>query len=189
MTFTKQLYSATAIGAVLAAMALPASAQSDASDGITASDLGVDKRIEDQSAANETGMDSETSGDDATMTAEGENATGNPASDGVNTLTAESEFTDEKLDAFVTTALEIQDVRNDYAQQVSEAESEAAAELLVEQARVEMMNVVENAENITAEEYMAIGTAAQTDPVLANRLTAMFEAEMDDDGAGEEDQS
>ena len=54
---------------------------------------------------------------------------------------------------------------------------------------LEMVAAIENADDITLEEYSEIGNAAQEDPALAKRLTAMFRAELGLPEEGAEDQS
>ena len=168
MTF-RTLTTATAIAAMFALSGAPAFA---ASHGMT----------EDDATDMQDGMNT---GDE--VQAEG----GAETDDG--TMTAGTGFTDAQLDAFVTAALDLRAIREDYARQIAEAADEAAAEALVVEAEAEMLAAVEATDDITPEEYMAIGNAAQTDPELAERLTARFEAEMqmpgEDDGGGADDDS
>jgi len=95
--------------------------------------------------------------------------------------TGGDKFTDEELTAFVTAALDVWNVREDYAAQIAEAEDEAAALALVAEAEAEMVAAVEEADDITIERYTEIGTAAETDPVLAARLNEMISAEVGDE--------
>jgi len=154
---------ATAIGAILALLALPLAAQTG-DDEVTAGDLGVDRQIEAQ-ASEDAGA------------AEDEMAAGDE--------TGGDRFTDEELTAFVTAALDVWNVREDYAAQIAEAEDEAAALALVAEAQAEMVAAVEEADDITIERYTEIGTAAEEDPVLATRLNEMISAEV----SGEPDDS
>lgn len=165
MTLKTGMPVATSFGAIMALLTMPAVAQVTDDGDLTASDLGVDTELQAEAGATE----AETEGDAA--------------------MTAESEYSDEKLNAFVAAALGVRDVRDDYARQIAEVTDEAAAEALVAEAQAEMVAAIENAEDITLEEYSAIGNAAQTDPELAERLTALFEAEVGEMDGEDEDQS
>lgn len=173
MTF-RTLTSATAITAMLAISSVPALATSHATeeDGMMDMDGGM---------ATDGRMDGMQAQEDGEM----------GDADG-GTMMAGTEFTDEQLDAFVTAAMDMREIREDYAQQIAEAADESAAEALVIEAQEKMLAVVEETDSITPEEYVAIGSAAQTDAELAARLSARFEAEMqvpgeDGDGEAEDD--
>lgn len=157
MTSKSDMTTATAIGAILALIALPLAAQT-VDDEVTAGDLGVDRQVEEAQATEDTGA------------AEDEMAAGDE--------TGGDRFTDEELTAFVTAALDVWSVREDYAAQIAEAEDEAAALALVAEAQAEMVAAVEEADDITIERYTEIGTAAENDPVLATRLNEMISAEV-----------
>jgi len=159
MTSGTDMTTATAIGAILALLALPLAAQT-ADDDMRAGDFGVDRQIEAQA------------GDDA-GSAEDEMAADDES--------GAERFSEEELDAFVTVALDVWDVREDYSAQIAEAEDEAAALALVAEAEAEMVAAVEEADDITIERYTEIGTAAETDPVLAARLNEMISAEVGDE--------
>ena len=159
MTSGTDMTTATAIGAILALLALPLAAQT-ADDDMRAGDFGVDRQIEAQA------------GDDA-GSAEDEMAADDES--------GAERFSEEELDAFVTVALDVWDVREEYSAQIAEAEDEAAALALVAEAEAEMVAAVEEADDITIERYTEIGTAAETDPVLATRLNEMISAEVGDE--------
>lgn len=91
---------------------------------------------------------------------------------------AGSEYDEETLRAFVAAAVSVGDLRADYAAQVAEAADEAAAQALIVEAQTEMMKAVEAAEAITVEEYIEIGNAAQSNPELAEWLTAEIRKEV-----------
>ena len=93
-------------------------------------------------------------------------------------------FDDATLQAFVAAALDVRDIRMDYEGRIAEAADETAAEELATEAREEMLQAVENTDNITVEEYMAVGTAAQTDQELAQRLTMLFQEQDGGDVSG-----
>ena len=93
-------------------------------------------------------------------------------------------FTDETLQAFVTAALDVQEVRAEYEGRIAEAADDDAAATLATEARDAMVQAVEDADDITVEEYLAVGSAAEADPLLAERLTAMFQAQQRGDTSG-----
>jgi hypothetical protein len=87
----------------------------------------------------------------------------------------QAQFTDDKLESFLDAAIEVQELTQSYTPRVQAAESEAEQQALVEEANAEIRGAVEDVEGITVEEYVAIGEAAQADPALAQRITAMAE--------------
>ncbi len=96
---------------------------------------------------------------------------------------ATESFEDAQLDAFVMAAIGIADVREEYAAKMASADTadEAALEALALEARSAMLAVIEESDEITLDEYTAIGTAAQSDPALAERLAVMMRTEMEAD--------
>ena len=181
MTFSNGIQGATAIGAVLALTAMPVSAQM--AGGVTASDLGVDLQYEAPEAQQAE------AGEDTQSAQAGDGTSGDGLEPPRQPMVSEGDFTEEQLAAFVAAALDVREVRDNYAQQISTAEDEAAAQALVAEAQAEMVAAIENADDITLEEYSEIGNAAQEDPALAKRLTAMFRAELGLPEEGAEDQS
>lgn len=93
----------------------------------------------------------------------------------------QAEFTEDKLESFVDAAIEVQALTETYVPRVQAAETEAEQQTIAEEANAEIRGAIEDAEGITLEEYVAIGEAAQGDPALAQRITAMVE-----ERAGEE---
>ena len=184
MTFRMTSTTGTAIAA-LVALALPATAQIG-SDKITAGDLGVTTEIQAQTET----ADTAGSGDATVADSETGAEAGSPATGGDGTMMAQDDaatdgtFEDEQLDAFVTAAIGIADVRQEYdAKLASAAETadETELEALALEARTAMLAVIEETDEITLDEYTAIGTAAQSDPALAERLAVMMRTEMDAD--------
>lgn len=85
----------------------------------------------------------------------------------------QAQFSDDKLDSFLDAALEVQTLSESYTPRVQAAENEAEQKALVEEANTAIRGAVEDVEGITVEEYIQIGEAAQADPALAQRITAM----------------
>ena len=111
-------------------------------------------------------------------------ATPVPPAEGTTDQDVAATFDDATLEAFVTAALDVREIRTDYETRIAEAGDQAAAEELATEAREEMLQAVEASGDITVEEYMAVGTAAQSDAALAERLTALFQEQGGDDVTG-----
>jgi hypothetical protein len=77
---------------------------------------------------------------------------------------------DALLDSFVTAALSVSSVAEDYQGRMQAAETDAARQDLATEARQEMISAVEGTEGITVEEYVTIAEAAQTDEALNQRV-------------------
>jgi hypothetical protein len=82
--------------------------------------------------------------------------------------------TDTKLDAFITAALAVNAVRQEYIGQLEGVEDEARAQELIEAANVEIVQAVENADGITLDEYVAMGEAASNDQELKAQIDTRF---------------
>ncbi len=87
---------------------------------------------------------------------------------------AEITADDTMIDAFINAALAVADTRQQYLAQLEAATDEAEQMAIVEAADAAILEVVENADGITLDEYIAIGEAATTDPELAARIEARF---------------
>lgn len=77
---------------------------------------------------------------------------------------------DALLDSFVTAALTVSSVAEDYQGRMQAAETDTARQELATEARQEMMSAVEGTDGITVEEYVTIAEAAQTDEALNQRV-------------------
>ena len=89
-------------------------------------------------------------------------------------ITAES-LSEEQLDAFVEALVAIEAVRADYLPRIQQQESEAEQKAVIEEANVAAIEAVEGVDNITPEQYMAIGKVAQQDEELNARILAKLE--------------
>jgi len=85
-------------------------------------------------------------------------------------------FDDALLERFVSAALEIETLRETFVSRVEAAETAETREALVEQAGQEMRAVVTSMDGLTLEQYRSIGTLAQSEPELAQRIVSMVEA-------------
>lgn len=83
-------------------------------------------------------------------------------------------FDDEKLEAFASAVVEVEEIRANYAAPFQEAESDAQRAEINQQAAQEMTQAIEEAPNITLDEYNAVIQAAQQDPDLATRINQLI---------------
>ena len=89
-------------------------------------------------------------------------------------ITAES-LSEEQLDAFVEALVAIEAVRADFLPRIQQQESEAEQKAVIEEANVAAIEAVEGVDNMTPEQYMAIGKVAQQDEELNARILAKLE--------------
>ena len=83
---------------------------------------------------------------------------------------AESKVSDAKLQAFVTAAVSVSKVFEQWTPRLVSAESHALAEDLLAQANADLIAAIEGSGRITLQEYKEISHAARTDPVLSERI-------------------
>ena len=96
----------------------------------------------------------------------------------------QAQITDDKLESFLDAAIEVQTLTESYTPRVQAAESEAEQKALVEEANAQIRGAVEEVDGITIEEYIEIGEAAQSDPGLAQRITAKAQERMPESPEG-----
>lgn len=87
---------------------------------------------------------------------------------------AQDDFAKAKLEAFITAAVAVETLVQQWVPQISGAESQEQAEKLQKQAQAELLAAIEGTDGITVEEYQKIGEAARNDPALSARLQKMF---------------
>ncbi len=87
---------------------------------------------------------------------------------------AQDDFGKAKLEAFITAAVTVESLVQQWVPQISGAESQEQAEKLQQQAQAELLAAIEGTDGITVEEYQRIGEAARIDPALSARLQKMF---------------
>lgn len=85
------------------------------------------------------------------------------------------EYDDATLERFVTAAIAVSSVREDYSAQLQGATSEEDAQALVEDANAAMLAAVDGVDGMDVETYVAIGEAAQQDTQLAARISDIVE--------------
>ncbi|MCA0921911.1 DUF4168 domain-containing protein [Pseudooceanicola nanhaiensis] len=88
------------------------------------------------------------------------------------------DYSDAQLNTFVTAALDVSAVRQDYTQQIETATDETARAELVEEANQKMLDAISAVEGMDLETYNEIGAAAQADQELNTRIMEMAQAKM-----------
>lgn len=87
----------------------------------------------------------------------------------------QAEFGEAKLESFVTAAIAVNDLIEQWGPRIEEAENEQQAAQLREQANAEMVTAIDQTQGISVEEYQTIVQAARNDPQLSGQLQEMFE--------------
>jgi hypothetical protein len=88
---------------------------------------------------------------------------------------AQSEISDDKLQAFVTAAVSVSKVIEQWTPRLVSAKSHAVAEDLLAQAHADLIAAIEEAGGITPQEYEEIFHAARSDPVLSARIEELLQ--------------
>ena len=92
---------------------------------------------------------------------------------------AQTEFSDDKLDAFVLALQEVDAVRQTYIPQIQAAEDENEQRELIQAANVAISDTIEATPDISVDEYVVIAELAQTDPDLNQRIVDRVEPAQD----------
>lgn len=91
----------------------------------------------------------------------------------------QTEFSDAKLDAFVTALQDVDAVRETFIPQIQAAEDESEQQQLIQQANVAISDTIDATPDITVEEYVTISQLAQEDPELNQRIVNRVEPAAD----------
>ena len=97
---------------------------------------------------------------------------------GVTTIAvanAQSAVSDAKIHAFLTAAMSVSKVIEQWTPRIESAESQEAAEDLLAQANAELVAVIEATDGISPDEYKEMAEAARTDPALSARIEEIFQ--------------
>ena len=89
----------------------------------------------------------------------------------------ERDVSDALLDSFITAALSVSEIAEDYQGRMQSADGDAARQELATEARTAMIAAVEETDGITVEEYLEISEAARVDEDLGQRLQDRFAAQ------------
>ncbi|SEO99114.1 protein of unknown function [Salinihabitans flavidus] len=85
-------------------------------------------------------------------------------------------YSAEKLDAFTNALLDVAELRQKYTNQLQGTEGQEQQDAIVAEANAEIEKTIENADNITVDEYVEIAQAVGEDEDLQARVTKRIEA-------------
>lgn len=88
---------------------------------------------------------------------------------------AQDQYEQAKLESFVTAALMVNDLVEQWTPRIQGAQDETEAAQLRDQANSELVAAIESADGISVEEYREISQAAQADPQLMARISGIFD--------------
>ena len=88
---------------------------------------------------------------------------------------AQDQYEQAKLKSFVSAALKVNDLIEQWTPRIQGAQDETEAAALRDQANGELVAVIESADGITVDEYRQISQAAQADPQLMARISGIFD--------------
>ena len=88
----------------------------------------------------------------------------------IGVANAQAAVSDAKIHAFLTAAMSVSKVIEQWTPRIEGAESQEAADNLIAQANAELTAVIEGTDGISPDEYKEITEAARTDPVLSARI-------------------
>lgn len=88
---------------------------------------------------------------------------------------AQEQYDEAKLESFVTAALMVNDLVEQWTPRIQGAQDETEAAQLRDQANSELVAAIESADGISVEEYREISQAAQSDPELMARISEIIE--------------
>jgi hypothetical protein len=91
---------------------------------------------------------------------------------------AQVEFNQAKLESFVTAAIEVSKLVQQWSPRIQKAENQKQAKTMTEQANSEIEDAVEKSGGITVEEYKQIAQAARSDAKLTARIERIFKDRM-----------
>ena len=89
-------------------------------------------------------------------------------------ITAES-ITESQIEAFATAVIAVQAVSQDYMPRIQQQEDEAEQQAMIEEAQAAAVAAIDEVENMSADEYRAIGAIAQDNEELNGRIVAELE--------------
>jgi hypothetical protein len=88
---------------------------------------------------------------------------------------AQDQYEQAKLESFVTAALKVNELIEQWTPRIQGAQDETEASTLRDQANSELVAAIESADGITVDEYRQISQAAQADPQLMARISGIFD--------------
>jgi hypothetical protein len=90
-------------------------------------------------------------------------------------LRAQEQYDEAKLESFVTAALTVNELVEQWTPRIQGAASETEAAELRDQANGELVAAIEQTGGISVDEYREISQAAQADPQLMARISGIFD--------------
>ncbi len=87
---------------------------------------------------------------------------------------AQEQYQQAKLESFVTAALAVNKLIEQWTPRIQGAQNETEATQMREQANGELVAVIQQSEGITVDEYRQISQAAQSDPALMARISEIY---------------
>ena len=94
---------------------------------------------------------------------------------GISVASAQSEVSDAKIYAFITAAMSVNSVIEQWTPRIEGAESQEAADDLRAQGNAEIEAAIEATDGISPNEYKEIAQALRTDPELAARVNEIYQ--------------
>lgn len=94
-------------------------------------------------------------------------------------LAQQASYDEATLEAFVTAAVAITQVEQDYTAQLAESTSEAEQQELIAAANERILGAIEATPGVDVDTYIEISQAAQADPELSQRLIAMAQEQQE----------
>jgi predicted secreted protein len=88
---------------------------------------------------------------------------------------AQDQFEQVKLESFVTAAITVNELIEQWTPRINGAQNEAEAAELRDEANAELAAAIEQTNGITVEEYREISQAVRGDPQLAARITEIYQ--------------
>ncbi len=88
---------------------------------------------------------------------------------------ADEPYDQAKLESFVTAALAVNQLVEEWTPRIQGAQNETEAAQLREQANGELVAAIQQSNGISVDEYRQISEAAQNDPALMTRITEIFD--------------
>lgn len=88
---------------------------------------------------------------------------------------AQDQFEQAKLESFVTAAITVNELIEQWTPRINGAQNEAEAAELRDEANAELAAAIEQTNGITVEEYREISQAVRGDPQLAARVTEIYQ--------------
>ncbi|MDR9392921.1 MAG: DUF4168 domain-containing protein [Roseovarius sp.] len=95
--------------------------------------------------------------------------------------------TDEKVNAFVMALISVEQLRQQYMPRIAEQETEEDRQALVNEVTQRAIQLVQQVDNISPEEYQQIATVAQDNEDLNNRIRTRIQAVVEENRASQQD--